>query len=179
MLFLEKYSCTQAVGHVVYPRKRATFLTGVIYLPDSISVSSLPDTGAKDPKPSGSQQLELTDSKLVKRWHLSNGQAQSDFSLNSNVANLCIGFQGWWCRPTLSPGFYSYACNPNTQEVEAGGPGVQDHPWQHKGFETTLCNLRPLKQETHNQSQCQDCRYTTLLLFTWVLALYEFISPAP
>lgn len=67
MLFLEKYSCTQAVGHVVCPRKRATFLTGVIYLPDSISVSSLPDTGAKDPKPSRSQQLELTDSKLVKR----------------------------------------------------------------------------------------------------------------
>ena len=35
-----------------------------------------------------------------------------------------------------------HACNPRTQEAEAGGSGVQSHPWVHREFEANLNDMR-------------------------------------
>lgn len=83
-------------------------------------------------------------------------------------------------------GFYLYACNPNTLE----GPRVQGHPWQSKGFETTLLLLGTLKGPTIRLSaRTAD---TLHYFFAWVLVIKfgsfahpsgtlptELISPAP
>lgn len=42
------------------------------------------------------------------------------------------------------------ACNPNTQEVEAGEPRAQGHPWLHIQFQASLGYRNP--QETLSQT---------------------------
>lgn len=53
-----------------------------------------------------------------------------------------------------------HACNPCTQEAEAGGQAVQGHNWLHSKFKTSLGYVRPcLKQ----QLQKSLCKYIFLL----------------
>ena len=36
-----------------------------------------------------------------------------------------------------------HICHPSTWEMEAGGSGVQGHPWLHSEFEASLGYMRP------------------------------------